>query len=61
MQSDWPLKILVTDNGELVSNSMSSWYLSNGINHLVTAPYTSAQNGCAKCDHWMILRKARAM
>ena len=60
-QFDRPLKILVTDNGELVSNSMSSWCLSNGINHLVTAPYTSAQNGHAERVHQMILGKARAM
>jgi len=60
-QFDRPLKILMTNNGELVSNSMSSWCLSNGINHLVTAPYMSAQNGCAERVHRMILGKARAM
>jgi hypothetical protein len=41
MQFDRPLKILVTDNGEVISKLMTSWCLSNGINHLVTAPYTS--------------------
>jgi transposase InsO family protein len=60
-QFDRPLKILVTNNGELMSNTMMSWCLSNGINHLVTAPYMSAQNGHAERVHWMILRKARAM
>ncbi len=60
-QFDRPLKILVTDNGELVSNAMSSWCLSNGINHLVTAPYMSAQSSRAERVHCTILRKARAM
>jgi len=40
---------------------MSSWCLSNGIHHLVTAPYTSAQNGHAERVHRTILGKARAM
>jgi hypothetical protein len=60
-QFDRPLKILVTDNGELVSNSISFWCLANSINHLVTALYMSAQNGYAECVYQMIHRKARAM
>jgi len=60
-QFDRPLKILVTDNGELVSKSMSSWCLSLRINHLVTAPYMSAQNGHAERVYQMILGKARVM
>jgi len=44
-QTDLPLKCLVTDNGELVSKSMHEWCQSLGINHTITAPYTSAQNG----------------
>jgi len=57
-QTDLPLKILVTDNGELVSTAMQEWCQSLGIDHVVTAPYTSAQNGRAKHVHRTILGKA---
>jgi transposase InsO family protein len=57
-QTGLPLKVLITDNGELVSKSMKEWCLSLGINHIVTAPHTSAQNGHAKRVHRTILRKA---
>jgi hypothetical protein len=60
-QSGLPLKSLITDNGELVSNSMRDWCASLGITHTVTAPYTSAQNGHAERVHRTILGKARAM
>jgi transposase InsO family protein len=60
-QTNLPLKCLVTDNGELVSKSMHEWCQSLGINHTVTAPYTSAQNGRAKRVHRTVLGKARAM
>ena len=55
------LKILVTDNGELISKRMNEWCLSLGIDHVVTAPHTSAQNGRAERIHRTILGKARAM
>lgn len=42
------LKILVTDNGELVSHSITHWCGEHGIEHQLTAPYTSAQNGRAE-------------
>jgi len=58
IQSGLPLKSLVTDNGELVSNSMKDWCASLSINHIVTALYTSAQNGCVKHVHHTILGKA---
>ncbi len=61
MQSGLPLKSLVTDNGELVSNSMNDWCASLGITHIVTAPYTSTQNGHAERVHHTILGKARTM
>jgi transposase InsO family protein len=60
-QTGLPLKVLVTDNGELVSKSMKEWCLSLGIDHVVTAPHTSAQNGRAERVHRTILGKARAM
>jgi len=49
-QSDNRLQILVTDDGEPVSNAM---------NHRRTAPYTSAQNGRAERLHRTLLEKAR--
>ncbi len=42
MQTGLPLKILVTNNGKLVSKSMKEWCLSLGIDHVVIAPHTSA-------------------
>jgi hypothetical protein len=60
-QSGLPLKSLVTDNSELVSNFMKDWCASLGINHVVTAPYTSAQNGHAEHVHRTILGKACTM
>jgi len=60
-QSDNRLQILVTDNGELVSNAMSDWCAKYGIDHRRTAPYTSAQNGRAERLHRTLLEKARAM
>jgi hypothetical protein len=41
-QSNHKLKIIVTDNGELILKSMSEWCLTHGIDHQRTAPYTSA-------------------
>jgi transposase InsO family protein len=60
-QSGQRLKILVTDNGELVSKSMQDWCSMHGINHQTTAPYTSAHNGCAEHLHRTLLGKAWAM
>jgi histone deacetylase 1/2 len=60
-QTDLPLKCLVTNNGELVSKSMREWCDSLGIDHIVTAPYTLAQNGRAERVHRTILGKARTM
>ena len=50
-QSSLTLKILVTDNGELISASTSHWCDTYGIDHQHTAPYMSAQNGHAECLH----------
>jgi transposase InsO family protein len=55
------LRILVTDNGELVSNATRDWCQIEGIDHQLTAPHTSAQNGRAERLHRTILGKARAM
>ena len=60
-QSGARLKILVTDNGELTSNAMSEWCSLHGIDHQLTAPYTSAQNGHAERLHRTLLNKARTM
>jgi transposase InsO family protein len=60
-QSGEKLKILVSDNGELVSKSVSDWCSQHGIDHQLTAPHTSAQNGRAERLHRTILGKARAM
>lgn len=58
--SHW-LQILISDNGELVSNAMAEWCARNGIDHRRTAPYMSAQNGRAERLHRTLLGKARAM
>jgi transposase InsO family protein len=55
------LKILVTDNGEIVSKSTSDWCSAHGIEHQLTAPYTSAQNGRAERLHRTLFNKARSM
>jgi hypothetical protein len=60
-QSSAKIKMLVTDNGELVSRSVTDWCSQHGIEHKVTALYTSAQNGRVKCVHRTILNKARSM
>jgi transposase InsO family protein len=60
-QSGHQLKILISDNGELISKSMQDWASTHGIDHQQTAPYTSAHNGCAKRLHRTLLGKSRAM
>jgi transposase InsO family protein len=47
-QSGHKLKILVTNNGELVSKSMTDWRSEHGIKHQLTTPYMSAHNGHAE-------------
>jgi hypothetical protein len=37
------LKIVIMDNSELMSNTMTAWCALHGINHQLTAPYTVAQ------------------
>jgi transposase InsO family protein len=60
-QSRHCLKILVSDNGELISKSMHNWASMHSINHQRTAPYTSAHNGRAERLHRTLLGKARTM
>ena len=55
------LKILVSNNGKLISKSMWEWSSLHGIDHQTTAPYTSAHNGRAECLHRTILDKACVM
>src|SRR6266851_9606853 len=60
-QSNHQLKILVSDNGELVSKSMQEWCFMHGIDYQTTAPYTSTHNRHAKQLHQTLLGKACAM
>ena len=60
-QSGHKLKILVTDNGELISKTMEDWCMSFGIDHQCTALYTLAHNGRAERLHRTILGRACAM
>ena len=61
VQSSKTLQVLVSDNGELVSNETSNWCAKEGIKHQLTAPYTSAQNGRAERLHRTIQGKAWTM
>ena len=45
------LTILITDSCELLSKTVTDWCAELGIEHQLTAPYTSAQNGCAELLH----------
>ena len=60
-QTGEKLKIVVTNNGELVSKTTTTWCALHGIDHQVTAPHTSAQNGWAERLHRTVLGKAHAM
>ena len=44
-----------------MSHLVTDWCGEHGIKHLLTAPYTSAHNGCAEHLHWTLLDKACAM
>ena len=53
------VKILRTDNGgEYTSKSFEEYQWCEGINHQVTAPYTSAQNGKAERLHRTLFNRA---
>jgi len=60
-QSGECLRTLVTDNGELLSHAVTNWCFEHGIEHLLTAPYTSAHNGRVEHLHRTLLEKARTM
>jgi hypothetical protein len=60
-QSDARLKIINTNNGELLSNATTDWCATHGIVHHLTAPHTSAHNGRVERLHRTIMGKARAM
>ena len=60
-QSGLKLKVLVTDNGELLLKSISDWCSQFRIIHYRMAPYTSAQNGHAERMHQTLLDKACVM
>jgi transposase InsO family protein len=52
---------IISDNGELKSCAMADWCAKEGITHLFTSPYTSAQNGRVERLHLTLSNKARAM
>jgi hypothetical protein len=60
-QSGHKLKILVTDNGKLVSHEMTKWCTEYGIEYQLTTPYTSVQNGHVERLHRTVLDHARSM
>jgi len=55
------LRTFVTDNGELLSHAVTNWCSELGVEHLLTAPYTSAHNGCIERLHRTLLEKAHTM
>jgi len=60
-QSGEHLKILITNNGELLSNTVTAWCGEHGIDHLLTAPYTSSHNGHVEQLHRTLLDKVQTM
>ena len=61
-QAECPVKIFITDNGgEYTSASYEAHLKQHGIQHLVTAPYTSAENGVVEHSHRTIMSRARAI
>jgi len=42
------LKVIVTNNSKLVSKTTTAWCTLYGIDHQLTVPHTSAQNGQAE-------------
>ena len=60
-QSGQHLKILISNNGELISTTTQDWASLHGIDHQCTTLYISAYNGCAECLHQTLLGKAHAM
>jgi hypothetical protein len=61
VQTPYCLQSFITDNGELTSSQIHAWCAQKGILHLLTAPYTSAHNGHAKCLHHTLFDKAHSM
>jgi len=60
-QTDDAVKILISDNGELISKDVYDWCDTEGIDHQLMAPYTSAHNRRAKCLHRTLLGKVCTM
>ena len=55
-------KCFRTDNGgEFTSKQFESYLHQQGIQHQVTVPYTSVQNGRAECTHHTIMDRARSI
>ncbi len=58
----WAVSLSVeTTQLVIVSKEVRDWCDTEGIDHQLTAPYTSAHNGRAECLHRTLLGKARAM
>jgi hypothetical protein len=60
-QTNDKIKIIITDNSELNSQTMATWCKLQGIDHQLTVLYTSAHNGQAERLHCTILGKACMM
>ena len=61
-QAERTVKTFITDNGgEYTSATYEAYLKQNGIQHLVTAPYTSAENGVVEWSHRTIMSRARAI
>ena len=53
--------IFRSDNGELKFNAMADWFRTQGTQHQMTAPYTSAHLGLAEQVHRTLHNKVRTM
>ncbi|GAU28641.1 hypothetical protein TSUD_159220 [Trifolium subterraneum] len=61
-ESDKSIKILRTDGGgEYTSKDFENFYISQGIVHEITAPYTPQHNGMAERKNRTLLDMARSM
>ena len=61
-ETNQKVNIFRTDNGgEYSSKDFESYLRKLGVNHQVTAPYTSAQNGKAEQLHRTLFNRAQAM
>jgi transposase InsO family protein len=61
-QSGCTVKKFITDNGrEYTSKLYEKYLLSHGIQHLLTAPYSSAENGVVERSHRTLMSRERSI